>query len=97
MKMYINGALTDASDGSTIDVVNPATGAVIDTIPSATKEDVDLAVEKAKAAQKIWAKVPVYEKAEIMYRFLGLVEENKENLAQTLSAETGKLITEARA
>lgn len=97
MKMYINGALTDASDGSTIDVVNPATGAVIDTIPSATKEDVDLAVEKAKAAQKIWAKVPVYEKAEIMYRFLGLVEENKENLAQTLSAETGKPITEARA
>lgn len=97
MKMYINGALTDASDGSTIDVVNPATGAVIDTIPSATKEDVDLAVEKAKAAQKIWAKVPVYEKAEVMYRFLGLVEENKEKLAQTLSAETGKPITEARA
>ncbi len=97
MKMYINGALTDASDGSTIDVVNPATGAVIDTIPSATKEDVDLAVEKAKAAQKIWAKVPVYKKTEIMYRFLGLVEENKENLAQTLSAETGKPITEARA
>lgn len=97
MKMYINGALTDASDGSTIDVVNPATGAVIDTIPSATKEDVDLAVEKAKEAQKIWAKVPVYEKAEIMYRFLGLVEENKEKLAQTLSAETGKPIIEARA
>lgn len=97
MKMYINGALTDASDGSTIDVVNPATGAVIDTIPSATKEDVDLAVEKAKEAQKIWAKVPVYEKAEIMYRFLELVDENKENLEQTLSAETGKPIIEARA
>lgn len=97
MKMYINGISVDASDKQTIDVINPATGAVVDTIPAATKEDVDLAVEKAKAAQKIWAKVPVYEKVEIMYNFLELVEESKEDLAQTLSAETGKPIVEARA
>lgn len=97
MKMFINGIAVDASDGQTIDVINPATGAVVDTIPAATKEDVDLAVEKAKAAQKIWAKVPVYEKAEIMFKFLDIVEANKEDLAQTLSAETGKPIVEARA
>lgn len=97
MKMFINGIAVDASDGQTIDVINPATGAVVDTIPAATKEDVDLAVEKAKAAQKIWAKVPVYEKVEIMYKFLELVEASKEDLAQTLSAETGKPIVEARA
>ena len=95
--MFINGIAVDASDGQTIDVINPATGAVVDTIPAATKEDVDLAVEKAKAAQKIWAKVPVYEKVEIMYKFLELVEASKEDLAQTLSAETGKPIVEARA
>lgn len=97
MKMFIDGLAVDAKDGQTIDVINPATGAVVDTIPAATKEDVDLAVEKAVAAQKIWVKVPVYEKAEIMYKFLDLVEENKEDLAQTLSAETGKPIVEARA
>ncbi|NBK94089.1 aldehyde dehydrogenase [bacterium 1XD21-13] len=97
MKMFINGASVDASNGEVIEVINPATGAVVDTVPAATKEDVDLAVEKAAAAQKIWAAVPVYEKAEIMYRFLDLVEKNKEDLAQTLSQETGKPITEARA
>ena len=97
MKMFINGASVDASNGEVIEVINPATGAVVDTVPAATKEDVDLAVEKAAAAQKIWAGVPVYEKAEIMYRFLELVEEHKEDLAQTLSQETGKPITEARA
>lgn len=97
MKMFLNGMAADASDHQTIDVVNPATGALVDTIPAATKEDVDFAVEKAKEAQKIWARVPVYEKAEIMHRFLALVEERKEDLAQTLSAETGKPITEARA
>ena len=89
MKMFINGASVDASNGEVIEVINPATGAVVDTVPAATKEDVDLAVEKAAAAQKIWAGVPVYEKAEIMYRFLELVEEHKEDLAQTLSQETG--------
>lgn len=97
MKMFINGAAADSSDGKKIDVINPATGKVIDSIPSATKEDVDTAVEKAKKAQKIWAEVPVYAKVEIMYKFLELVEKNKEDLAQTLSAETGKPIVEARA
>lgn len=97
MKMFINGAAAEASDGQTIDVINPATGEVVDTIPAATEEDVKQAVEKAVVAQKIWADVPVYQKAEIMYKFLDIVEENKEDLAQTLSAETGKPIVEARA
>ena len=77
MKMFINGAAADASNGEIIEVINPATGAVVDTVPAATKEDVDLAVEKALAAQKIWAQVPVYAKAEIMYKFLELVERDK--------------------
>ncbi len=97
MKMFIDGTPMDASDGATIDVTNPATGEVVDTIPAATESDIELAVEKAKAGQKIWAEVPVSEKAEIMYKFLDLVDADKEDLAQTLCAETGKPITEARA
>jgi acyl-CoA reductase-like NAD-dependent aldehyde dehydrogenase len=97
MKMIIDGKLTDASDGGVIEVLNPATGKVIDTIPSATQEDVNRAVEQAKKGQKIWAKVPVYQKAEILTKFISLVEQNKEDLARTLSQETGKPITEARA
>lgn len=97
MKMIINGQLKDSSDKKTIDVINPATGEVVDTVPSATKEDIDSAVQFAKKAQKIWAKVPVYEKVEILKKFVSLVLENKEDLAQTLSAETGKPIKEARA
>ncbi len=97
MKMFINGIPCDASDGVTIDVINPATGAVVDTVPAATKEDVDKAVACAKAAQKEWAAVPVSEKVEIMYRFLDIVDDNKEKLAQVLSQETGKPIVEARA
>jgi succinate-semialdehyde dehydrogenase/glutarate-semialdehyde dehydrogenase len=97
MKMIINGREVSASDGKTIDVVNPATGKVLDTVPAATEADVELAVEKARIGQKIWAKVPVHQKAEIMNKFLALVEASKEDLARTLSAETGKPIVEARA
>ena len=97
MKMMINGKAVNASDGNVITVTNPATGAAIDTVPSASAEDVAYAVACAKEAQKTWAKVPVYEKVEIMMKFLELVEMNKEDLARTLSDETGKPIVEARA
>ena len=96
MKMIINGQAVDASDGAVIEVTNPANGKVIDTVPAATEQDVALAVEKAKQAQKIWAQVPVSEKGEILLQFVALVEADKEKLARTLSEETGKPISEAR-
>lgn len=97
MKMAINGFAADASDGKVLEVINPATGEVVDTVPSASKEDVDGAVAAAKAAQPIWAAVPVHEKVKIMMSFLDMVDMNQEDLARTLSDETGKPITEARA
>lgn len=96
MKMFIAGMPVDASDGAVIDVINPANGEKIDSVPSATSADVAKAVETAKKAQPIWAKVPVWQKAEIMMKFLDLVERDKETLAKTLSQETGKPIREAR-
>ena len=96
MKMIINGKEAGASDGSTIEVLNPANGKVIDTVPAATEDDVRQAVAYAVKGQKEWDKVPVHKRAEIMEKFLELVETNKEKLAQTLSQETGKPITEAR-
>ncbi len=96
MKMIIGGKAVDASNGEVIKVTNPATGAVVDTVPSATEEDVKLAVAKAVAGQKVWNEVPVHERGAILMKFVDLVEENKEKLAQTLSQETGKCISEAR-
>ncbi len=96
MKMIIDGKAVNASSGVTIDITNPSNGKLVDTVPNATKEDVDKAVAAAVKGQKVWAKVPVHERADILYKFLDLVEQNKEDLAQTLSEETGKPITEAR-
>ncbi len=97
MKMVIGGKLVDAKNGAKIEVIEPATGKCIDTVPSATEADVKRAVTAAKRAQKKWAKVPVYERVEIMYKFLDLVARDKAKLARTLSRETGKPISEAQA
>lgn len=95
MKNLIGKEWVDASNGSVIEVTNPATKSVIDTVPNATIEDVDRAVKYAKEAQKDWAKTPLYERGKILRKFADLVEVKSEELAKLLSDETGKPITEA--
>lgn len=96
MKNLIGYEWKDSRDGKTIEVVNPATQELIDTVPNVTEEDVDEAVKIAVIEQKKWEKVSIYERAEKLYKFVDLVEKNKEKLATLLSNETGKPINEAR-
>lgn len=90
MKMLINGAWVDASDGATQNVVNPATGEIVDTVPCATREDVTHAIDIAVEAQKAWAKVPVRERCKILHKFAYNVLERRMELGALLSRETGK-------
>ncbi len=96
MKNLIGYEWKDASNGAVIEVVNPATQELIDTVPNVTDEDVDEAVKVAMVEQKKWEKVSIYDRADILYKFVDLVEKNKERLATLLSNETGKPIREAR-
>ena len=96
VKNLIGYEWKDASNGAVIEVVNPATQELIDTVPNVTDEDVDTAVKVAVEEQKKWEKVSIYERADILYKFVDLVEENKERLAVLLSNESGKPIKEAR-
>ncbi len=97
MQNIINGKFVDATNKATMNIVNPYTGKVIDTVPYSNEKDAKKAVEYAKKAQKSWKDVPVYQKAEILNKFIELVEENKDDLAKTLCKETGKPITQAYA
>ncbi len=96
VKNLIGYEWKEASNGAKIEVVNPATSELINTVPNVTEEDVDEAVKVAMVEQKKWAEVPIHERADKLYKFVDLVEENKERLAQLLTAETGKPIKEAR-
>ena len=96
MKNLIGNKWMDSSDGKKIEVIDPATNKLIDTVPASTIKDVDLCVQEAKKGQKEWAKVPVHERGKILLRFKDLVYKDREELARLLCEETGKPITEAR-
>jgi succinate-semialdehyde dehydrogenase/glutarate-semialdehyde dehydrogenase len=97
VKLFIDGKSADGVSGESFDIVNPATGKVIDSVPKACAADIKLAIDAAVTAQKKWAKTPISERAEALYKFVALVRRDAETLARTLSAENGKPITEARA
>lgn len=94
-KNLIGNSWVDASNGKIIDVLNPATKTLIDTVPDTTKEDCDNAVKAAIEGQKQWSKKSITERADILMKFAALVEKNKDELAKLLSDETGKPIAEA--
>lgn len=94
--MIIGGELVDASDGAVLENINPYTGELIGTVPAATQEDVDRAVANAVSGQKEWAALRNDERDAILNKFLALYDEHAEELAQLLSREGGKTITECR-
>lgn len=90
MKMLIAGKKVDSRDGKTIDVINPANGMFLDTIPMATKEDVEEAIENAKLGQKEWMNIPLMEREKIIQRFVRLLEEHKKEIIAVCTRECGK-------
>ncbi len=94
-QLFLNGEWTDASDGATFDVVDPATGEVIAKVADATADDVRAMVDAAAAVQDSWAAVPAVERAAIMRRAARLFEERIDDLARLLSREQGKPLPQA--
>ena len=90
MKMIIGGQSVEASDGAVQEVVNPATHAMVDTVPMATIEDMDLALSNARKGFSAWSKVPLHKKIEILYAFEQLFKEVREDLIELGMQEMGK-------
>lgn len=93
---YINGEWLEGSTGKFVPVMNPANGKVLAEVTQSTDEDVQLAVQAAKEAQKLWRLVPAPERADILYKVAYLLKERKEEIAQVLTSEMGKVIDEGR-
>jgi acyl-CoA reductase-like NAD-dependent aldehyde dehydrogenase len=93
---YIGGAWVDAASGQTFESRNPANGELVGAFPRSSAEDVDRAVEAAKAAYERWRLVPAPRRGELLYRFGRLLIERKEELAQLMAREMGKVLPEAR-
>ncbi|MEM7215610.1 MAG: NAD-dependent succinate-semialdehyde dehydrogenase [Pseudomonadota bacterium] len=92
----INGEWVSADSGETFDVNNPATGAVIGTVPNAGKAEAQRAVQAAADAFKTFGKTTAKERSEMLHKLHDVIMENQESLAHLLSAEQGKPLAEAR-
>src|SRR5437867_3461639 len=94
-KNYISGEWVDAASGETFESTSPADGEVIGTFPKSGPEDVDRAVEAAKAAYEEWRLVPAPKRGEIVFRFAELLKEHKTDLTDLMTHEMGKVKAEA--
>jgi acyl-CoA reductase-like NAD-dependent aldehyde dehydrogenase len=87
---------TDVQIGALcIRVINPATGEVLREFACATPFEVTAAVRRAKAAQPAWAETPLKKRLEVVQRFQRLLSERKQQVARTITSETGKPYVEA--
>lgn len=97
LPVFIDGSFRQARSGETIDAVNPATGELIARFPRCTSDDVEDAVQAAKAAFRGWRATAATERAALVRRLAGAIEANAEQLAMLDVIENGSPIREMRA
>lgn len=93
-KHYINGEWTVNGD-DVIQVMNPATGEQVGTVPNGGEAEATAAIEAAAAAFPGWSKTTVYERAELLMKWHDLLLEHKEEVGAILTKEMGKPLAEA--
>jgi succinate-semialdehyde dehydrogenase/glutarate-semialdehyde dehydrogenase len=93
---YLAGAWSAADDGRTIDVLNPANGLVVGTVPAMGAAETRRAIEAAERAWPDWRARTAKERARILRAWHDLMMANQEDLARIMTAEQGKPLAEAR-
>jgi acyl-CoA reductase-like NAD-dependent aldehyde dehydrogenase len=94
-KNFIGGEWVDASSGETFETKSPATGETLGVFPRSSADDVDRAVEAAKAAYEEWRLTPAPKRGEILFRFGQLLADHKDEVADLMAHEMGKVLPEA--
>ncbi|OEZ80114.1 glutarate-semialdehyde dehydrogenase DavD [Janthinobacterium sp. HH104] len=92
----IDGVWCDADDGATIDVTNPATGAVIATVPRMGAAETRRAIAASHAAFRLWRKQTVKARATVLRAWHALILQHADDLALILTSEQGKSLAEAK-
>lgn len=90
-KLWINGQWEEAKE--TYDLTAPYTGEVIAKVAKASVQDVECAIEGAHEAFQTFKKTTAYERAEILYKVVDIMQKRKQEFAEILANEAGKPIT----
>lgn len=92
----VAGQGRQARSGETLESINPATGEVIGRFPRFTKEDIDLTVEAASAAQPAWAALSTVERANFLKQVAEVLRREGESLARLDAADNGSTLSMLR-
>src|SRR5690606_26812566 len=92
----VGGAWRDADGGAACEVLNPATGEVLGTVPDMGPAETRAAIEAASAAFPAWAARTAKERADVLRRMHALMMQHQEDLARLMTAEQGKPLAESR-
>ncbi len=96
LQNFVDGAWRTSSAAETLDVLNPASAKVLAEVPLSSAKDVSDAVEVAERAFIDWRRTPVVDRVQPLFRLKTLLEENREDLALSITNECGKTLAESK-
>jgi succinate-semialdehyde dehydrogenase / glutarate-semialdehyde dehydrogenase len=91
----VNGKWIDASSGKTFEVRNPATGEIIGVVPDMDRFDAANAIDAADAAWPAFRGLTAKERSALLREWFNLVMQHQQQLAEIMTRESGKVITES--
>src|SRR3990167_7743474 len=96
-RMFIGGKFVEARNGATRDIINPANGKKLATVPEASVEDVHSAVQSARKAfdEGPWCETTAQQRGRILFAMADLVRKNAAKLAELETLNCGKPIVES--
>ncbi|MBP9108708.1 MAG: CoA-acylating methylmalonate-semialdehyde dehydrogenase [Pyrinomonadaceae bacterium] len=97
VKNYYGGKFVDSAATVADEVVSPADGTQLSSVPMSTIEELNAAVASAKAAFPAWSAMPIKERVQVFFKYRNLLEQNFDELTSLVSEENGKTWDEAKA
>jgi lactaldehyde dehydrogenase/glycolaldehyde dehydrogenase len=94
--MYIGGVWLAEANAARVEVENPATGAVVATVPDGTADHAQAALDAAAKAQPAWAAIPAPERGRLVGLLADAIRDNSDALARIVVAEQGKPLNQAQ-
>ena len=94
---YIGGKDIKSQSNRFLEVISPLDGNLLSRVPMSTADDLDAAVQAAKAALDGWSKTPIKERVQVFFRYKTLLERNLDELTCLVQEENGKTYDEAKA
>jgi len=95
LKPFIGGQFIESSTEKYLDAYNPSTGEIAARVPCCTNDEIEMAIQAAKAAFPAWAATPVLKRVQVLYQLRDLIDKHIDELTRLVAEEHGKVWEEA--